>query len=187
MSHIRTFIAFHLPPDVRKLLGNAVAELNRQILNRSIRWVKPELMHITLRFLGDTAETSLPALYDTLDSLAKQHNTLEFELDTLGCFPNCKRPHVVWAGLRGDLKRVSTLKQALDAALQNLGWQPENRPFRPHITIGRVKNKLQLQKLIGNIKLKPLPIQVSKIHLIESNLTPQGPIYTTRHSSQLKN
>lgn len=185
MSSIRAFIAFKLPSQVRETLKESIAFLNGQVPDHSVRWVKPELMHITLRFLGETAESSLPAIYAALDNLAEHHDPLRLNLDKLGCFPNCSRPRVIWAGLQGDVQQASALKRDLEEVLQNLGWEPEDRPFRAHITIGRVKTKLQIKNTITKFNLQNGPIQIKELHLIQSNLTSQGPIYTTRHTSNL--
>jgi 2'-5' RNA ligase len=137
---IRAFIAIHLPDDVKKYLGNLTDELAEAVPRRSVRWVQPDRMHLTLRFLGDTDLALLPELQRALDATAAQYRQFGLQLHGFGCFPNCRRPRVLWVGVDGELKQAATLKDALDTALVPLGWDAEDRPFRPHLTLGRVND-----------------------------------------------
>ena len=186
MSTIRAFIAIQLPDDVRAALAQVNEILAAQLPQRSVRWVKPKLMHLTLRFLGDTAVSNLPSLYDALDESAAQHDEFMLRLDHLGCFPNCKQPRVIWAGLQGQLEAADAFKQDIDAALEPLGWEREERPFRPHLTLGRVKDSRMLRDTHWEANFEKQALPVTAIHLIESELTPGGPIYTVRHTSHLR-
>lgn len=184
MSKIRTFVAIHLSDEARQVLGQINQELARQV-PRGVRWVAPELMHLTLRFLGDTAVARLPAISQALDAVGAAHAPFQLRLDGLGCFPNRRRPRVIWAGLQGDLDDASALKEAIDAVLVDLGWDPEDRPFSPHLTLGRVKDSRELGGLRWDTAVQPATVPVTAVHLIESQLTPQGSIYTVRHTSTL--
>lgn len=185
MSDIRAFIAIQLPPAAQNELGEINDSFANQIPRGSVRWVKPHLMHLTLRFLGDTAESALPQIIEALNIVGKNHRHFSLYFDRLGCFPDCKRPRVIWAGLQGDLDKANSLKQALDEALQPLGWPLENRPFSPHITIGRIKDTKKISGMTWAAQLDKQLIGVKEIHLVQSKLTPGGPVYTIRHSSQL--
>jgi 2'-5' RNA ligase len=182
---IRAFIAFSLPPEVRTALGQVSSVLADQMPQRAVRWVKPDLMHVTLRFLGDTAVSLLPQLSAGLDQVAAQHNRFELTVSGLGCFPNRKRPRVIWAGLRGDLTSINGLAAGLNELLAPLGWEPEKRPFRPHLTLGRVKDSRKLQGIEWGTQVEEIVVGVTAVHLIESQLRPSGPIYTVRHTSPL--
>jgi RNA 2',3'-cyclic 3'-phosphodiesterase len=183
---IRAFIAIHLPQDVKAYLGHLAEDLGGQVPNRSVRWVKPNRMHLTLRFIGETEKNLLAQLGHALDNIANQHQPFSLQLAGFGCFPNCKRPRVLWAGVGGELEAASRLKADIDAALEPLGWKAENRPFQPHLTIGRVKESRAVSGQRWPNELTPLLIPADSIHLIESELTPNGPIYTVRHSSSLQ-
>lgn len=184
-KQIRIFIAISLPSEVRIALEQTSRELAEQMPPRSVRWVKPDLMHVTLRFLGDTAVSLLPQLTAGLDQIAAQHSRFELTVSGLGCFPNRKRPRVIWAGLRGDMAPVNGLVAELNALLVPLGWKPEKRPFRPHLTLGRVKDSRKLQEINWGVNVEEMVVGVTAVHLIESLLRSSGPIYTVRHSSQL--
>ena len=155
------------------------------ISNRAVRWVAPENMHLTLRFLGDTPEDKLTIISAELDTITKDFQPFSLYLDQLGCFPNRKRPRVIWAGLSGDLKTLNALQSRIEKVVQSLGWEGENRPFRAHLTIGRVKDSSQANRLDWDQQLEKQQISVSAVNLIESQLRPSGPVYTIRHESKL--
>ena len=186
MREIRAFIAIPLSTEVQALLGAVSQSWSEQIPERSIRWVKPHLMHITLRFLGNTEIASLPTLADALDRIAARNDAFTLRLDRTGCFPNNKRPRVIWVGLQGQLDAARALKQEIDEALGPLGWEQEDRSFRPHLTIGRVKNSRKVRGFRWEANVDPLPVPVPAIHLVESALHPAGPVYTVRHKSILR-
>jgi 2'-5' RNA ligase len=181
----RMFMAISLPDDVRAELGKVSETLAGQMPPRAVRWVKPDLLHVTLRFLGDTAVAQLPTIAAELDHVAAQHAPLNLQVAGLGCFPNRKRPRVIWAGLQGEVTAVQSLKQAIDRLLEPLGWAQETRPFRPHLTLGRVKDGRKLRGVEWGAEVKEMVAPVTAVHIIESRLTPQGPIYSVYHTSPL--
>ncbi|MCL4265291.1 MAG: RNA 2',3'-cyclic phosphodiesterase [Anaerolineae bacterium] len=190
VSNIRAFIAIELPLNIKQELGRISTALAGQLPPRAVRWVQPQNMHLTLRFLGDTARsgfglavTQLPHLGQQLDELAAHHAPFSLQLERLGCFPNPKRPRVIWTGVAGDLAALLAVKQELDERLAPLGWAVEDKPFSAHLTIGRVGDGRLPSTLNWNLPVKPLPFVVANIHLIESQLTPKGPLYTVRHTA----
>ncbi len=187
MKTIRAFIAITLPDGVRQRLGETSQALAALAPPRAVRWVSPDLLHLTVRFLGDTEVAKLPAIYAALDTLAAAHPAFTMRLDQLGCFPTPRRPRVIWVGLQDEGGQAVVLQQAVDQALIPLGWQPEGKPFQLHLTLGRVKNEAaRLDELPWGQKQEPLPVPVTALHVIESQLRPSGPIYTARHSSPLR-
>lgn len=186
MSQIRAFIAVILPPAVRQALGALAARQAAQVPPGSVRWVKPEAMHLTVRFLGDTAVAALPQLEAAMDSAAAAQDLFELHTQGFGCFPHCRRPRVLWAGLAGDLAAMVALKRSLDTRLVPLGWPPEERAFSPHLTLGRVKDGQALQDQRWPENVPELPIAVTGLTLIRSDLRPEGPQYTVLHHSPLR-
>lgn len=189
MTTIRAFIAIDLPPDVKAALGHVAATLGEGLPRGTVRWVRPEQMHLTLAFLGDTPVEKLPEIEAALDTITTQQQPFALALDGVGCFPNRRRPRVVWVGLAaaggGESAPLLVLKAALDEALTPLGWLPEDKPFRAHLTLGRVKDERAAQGIEWTADVPPLTVPVTAIHLIESQLRPEGPLYTIRHTSQL--
>ena len=190
MTTIRAFIAIDLPPNVKGALGDVAATLAGRVPRgalgtAAVRWMRPEQMHLTLRFLGDTPADRLPALFAALDGLAADRAPFALHLTEVGCFPNTRRPRVVWVGLGGAEQALATLVAALEAALRPLGWPPEDKPFRAHLTLGRVKDERAAQGVEWAAAVPPLPVPVTAVHLIESQLRPDGPRYFVRHASAL--
>lgn len=185
MTTIRAFIAVPLPDPVKGALGEIARVLRGRVPPGAVRWVRPEQMHLTLNFLGDTAVTQLPAIQRAMDTVANQSAPFSMHLDAIGCFPNARRPRVVWAGLEGDVARLAALKLALDTNLAALGWPPEDKPFHAHLTLGRVKDERGARGIEWSADVPSLAVPVAAIHLIESTLRPDGPVYTVRHASEL--
>jgi RNA 2',3'-cyclic 3'-phosphodiesterase len=189
MNTIRAFIALHLPPAVKQELGRISGELASRVPPGAVRWVRPEQMHLTVRFLGDTPVERLADIQAAMDATAGQYEPFDVGLDAVGCFPNCKRPRVVWVGLVDDWNKESpqllSLKKSLDMSLVPLGWEPETKPFRAHLTLGRVKDEHAVRESDWTVGVAPLTVAVNAIHLIESELRPTGPVYTIRHRSDL--
>jgi 2'-5' RNA ligase len=185
MITIRAFIAVDLPPAVKAALTDVAATLGGRVPRGAVRWVRPEQMHLTLRFLADTPADRLPALAAALDTLAAGHAPFALHLTDVGCFPNDRRPRVVWVGLGGEEAKLIALVAALEAALHPLGWPPEDRPFRAHLTLGRVKDEWAAQGVDWAAAVPALKIPIAAVHLIESKLRPKGPVYTVRHTSTL--
>ncbi len=185
MITIRAFIAIGLPANVKAALGDVAAALAAGVPRGAVRWVRPEQMHLTLRFLGDTPIDRLPALAAALDDVAGRQASFVLRLTTTGCFPNARRPRVVWVGLGGEAAALAALVAGLNAALGALGLPPENKPFRAHLTLGRVKDDRVAQGIDWSAAVSPLNVPVTAVHLIESQLRPEGPLYTVRHTSTL--
>ena len=185
MSTIRAFIAVHLPDAVKDVLNETARSLAERVPSGTVRWVRPEQMHLTLFFLGDTAVAKLPAVQQAMDGTAGRFSLFNLYTNDVGCFPNARRPRVIWVGLASEEARLTSLKAAIDAALDPLGWPAEDKPFRAHLTLGRVKDDRGLGEVKWTADVARLAVPVAAIHLIESQLRSAGPIYTIRHTSKL--
>jgi RNA 2',3'-cyclic 3'-phosphodiesterase len=183
---VRAFIAIPLPTAVKDTLSRLSGQLARQTPPGAVRWVKPEAMHLTLRFLGDTAVTQLPAITASLNTIAAQCAPFTLTTTELGCFPHAKRPRVIWVGVQTDGDALTQLKQALDQQLAPLGWPPEGKPFRPHLTLGRVKeDRAQIILPWGQLPERK-SWAVTAVELIQSELRPGGSKYTVRGAAMLR-
>lgn len=184
----RLFIAAHLPADARRYLGRLTDDLAQRVPRAAVRWVAPPALHLTFAFLGDWPTTQLIDTEALLDRVAAAHAPIDLHLSSLGYFPNASRPRVVWVGLSGPpaaLRALNAVKHDLDDRLQTLGWKAEDRLFQPHLTLGRVKQPLRPDALPAQVAVQPLVVPVAALHLMRSELLPQGPRYTTLHSAQL--
>ena len=126
----------------------------------AVRWTAPENMHITLKFLGDVHQDDLPLLKEELDEVAGESARLMLELGSNGCFPGERTPRILWTGMDGDLRRMSSLATRLDGAMVRCGFPAERREFRPHVTVGRVRSGTQ-QRVLAAIGQRWLEARAS--------------------------
>ena len=196
MKPIRSFVSIDLSPEAQAALTKLQNELKRQGPPHSIRWTAPKNIHLTLHFLGDIAPDKVDRAAEALRASVSTQPVFSLELGRLGCFPNIRRPRIIWVGVGGDTTSLATLHGRLGRKLsQSIDFSPETRPYAPHLTIGRVKKGIPSRRLnqLGQILereqskvglLAPLP--VTEISLIQSDLTPTGPIYTQLAQSNLQ-
>ena len=185
MSTIRAFIAIELSNAARAVLTEVNEALAQQAPRQAVRWVNPERMHLTLRFLGDTPVEKVADLKTVLDDAAKHVEPFVMTLDSLGCFPNERKPRVIWVGVMGDVAQAETLRASIDRMLEPLGWEMERRPFRAHLTLGRVKEQRRELRLPWGKRVAPAEIPVHEIVLFESRLGADGSRYIAKHRSRL--
>lgn len=176
---MRTFVAVELPGETRRELQDLIEQLRRSGIRAA--WVRPDRMHLTLRFLGEIAEDQVVAIGEMLARGCAGRSPFECAVQGAGAFPNVRRPNVIWAGvgpLEGGLGEVQALAEA--AALR-VGLKPENRPFRPHLTLGRIRRPEEAGHL--GRALAPLTefrgrgFLVTGVTLFSSTLKPTGPVY----------
>jgi 2'-5' RNA ligase len=189
----RLFIAIKLPPNVLSGLGQLQDQLIEQTPPRLVRWVKPQGIHLTLKFLGDVPTIRRDSLQNALAAAAKEHSGFELATGELGCFPNLRRPRVVWVDIPHDVAPLAALYTSLEKHIASLGFPTETRPFNPHLTLGRVRRDAnrsdasQLGALIGNTRVDEVHRwQVTEVSLLRSELKPSGAVYTTLFDAPLK-
>ena len=134
----RTFVAIPLPPNIQKALAGLQRRLARHHAE-TIRWVQPESIHLTLRFLGGIDPELAPGISREIEEAATSTGRFQLRMAGTGTFPPKGRPKVVWAGVEGEVKRLERLRSRVEGALSRVGFEPEARPFLPHVTLGRVK------------------------------------------------
>ena len=185
MAGIRSFVAVELNDAARSALNQLQAELNRQTPPHTVRWTKPDSIHLTLQFLGDIPPAQVNALENALQTACSGLPAFEMALEGLGVFPNPRRPRIVWVGLSETGGVLRTLHKRVGQALSPLGYPPESRPFKPHLTIGRaVRDAAQrdlqsLGELVGKVEIGKLAqVSVDHISLMKSDLRPGGSVYT---------
>jgi 2'-5' RNA ligase len=186
---IRAFIAIDLPEDVRSALGEAQARLKRAKLGVKVSWTKVANLHLTLQFLGYVEEVAVEKIRDALETVARQHEPFELAMRGAGGFPNENRPRVLWIGCDDAPGKLKELARSVQAAMQPLGFEPERREFSAHLTLGRVKfprPDAALTRALDSIKDTACGLmRVEVVHLFESQLHPEGSIYTKLSSHKL--
>ena len=180
---IRAFIAVNLPDDVLDRVGQVQAELKPAARGGAVRWAAAGQIHLTLKFLGNIASASLPELEAALHRAGAGINPFELRAEGLGGFPDLQRPRVLWAGLAGELSSLHALQTNVLRETEAWG-KPEERAFHAHLTLGRVKDcrPRELRELLAKIESMPAPQLgrwlVNEIHLMRSELSPDGSRYT---------
>jgi 2'-5' RNA ligase len=184
MDRIRTFIAIELPQNVKTVLKRLQLDLGAN-KDTSVKWINPDGIHLTLKFLGNVDPRAIPKLTGAMENSARNTEPFSLSVSQLGAFPNAKSPRVVWVGLTGDIGILAELQKRLDRSLVSIGFTPENRPFSPHLTLGRIRDGIRpnqrraLAEKLAATRLKSnSSIRVAAINLMQSDLTPQGAIYT---------
>jgi len=183
MDEIRAFIALELPSEINIALSDLVSQL-RTGHERSVKWVHPDGIHLTLKFLGNIPVSKVAVIADVLHMTAAEGKPFALELGKLGAFPGLKSPRVAWVGLGGNVADVVQLQKRLDHALVPLGFPAEKRAFSPHLTLGRVRDgatsrdRIQLSASLTSIKpISAPPFKTERLTLMKSTLTPNGAIY----------
>jgi RNA 2',3'-cyclic 3'-phosphodiesterase len=188
---IRTFIAVEFSAKTRETLGGVTRRLALAGPERAVSWVKRELMHLTLKFLGETPTDALPKIVAALEGVAKGQTAFDVQTSGLGCFPNLKKPRVIWMGFEPEgMTRLSGLNRAVEGAVAPLGFPTETRPFSPHLTLGRVRKEVgaeQAARVGAAVRaLADVPIlndSIGAVVLIKSELRSGGPLYTVLHTA----
>ena len=179
----RAFIAIDLPESVKSFLSDVQETLKSYGFR--VKWVRPQNIHLTLKFLGDTATAHTDKISEAMALATRNFPIVPLKAKGIGVFPNARRPRVIWAGLNGQLETLANLQQTLDAHLADLGFARDTRAFKSHLTLGRVKGKIASDRMKAAIdKLKELEsesFEASQIILFKSELRPTGAVYTKVH------
>ncbi len=186
MKPLRLFIAFSTPPLVKESALRLIGTLRSA--NADVSWERGEKLHCTVKFLGDTAPDRIPGLMEVLTILAESVPPFAVSYRSVGCFPNNRSPRVLWIGIEDPSGTLKDLQQKLEASLTTLGFEPEDRPFHPHLTLGRVrspKNQRQLLAMMETVTFASDLYTVDAFMLMQSELQPTGSLYREEKSFPL--
>jgi RNA 2',3'-cyclic 3'-phosphodiesterase len=193
-SVIRAFIAIELSDDIHHRLDDVEHQIQSragETARRAVRWVAAENIHLTLKFLGDVSTDQLTPITGLLAEVAASYPGLDLTIGGSGAFPNARRPRVVWVGCEGS-PVLGRLQKAVDQAMDRLGYPREERPFSPHLTLGRVNENArgdelaQLVRALGETHVGELGrVKVETFHLFKSELHPGGAVYTRLNTFRL--
>ena len=187
MSRIRTFIAV----DLDKAVRNRTIVLQETLMKAGteVKWVEPENLHVSLLFLGEVGDREVVDVCRVVEEVAKEHPSFLMSVETAGCFPNPRRPRVLWVGVGEGTQPLCAIHDALETPLLELGYRREERKYSPHITLGRVKSDRPTEKLASALAQhagwKGGEIQVRELLVMGSKLTPIGPEYTVLSRGKL--
>ena len=188
---IRAFVAVELTDELRSAIAlvqtqvkaELARELRRTAPDARLQWVRPEAIHLTLKFLGDIEDGQVEDIAQALAVAVSPQARFSMEVGGLGVFPDLRAPRVLWIGLSGPGPLVS-LAQSVDQALAGLDFSLETRPFNPHLTLARIKERgREVGKALAVIGLLAqgspvgtLPVQT--VSLMRSELKPSGAVYS---------
>ncbi|MEW6335153.1 MAG: RNA 2',3'-cyclic phosphodiesterase [Thermodesulfobacteriota bacterium] len=178
---IRSFLALEPPEEVLGQIASIQDRL-RKVLRGDIRWVRPEGIHLTLRFFAGISPDEASDVGTAVGKAADQERPFSLAAGGLGLFPDPRRPRVLWLGLGGDVERLLAFQRRTEQALVQIGFPREERPFRPHLTLGRIRTARGLADLARALE-KSQEYAAGRfvapgLALIQSRLTPGGALYT---------
>jgi len=179
LEKVRSFIAVNLNPEIKEYLASLQANLN--VPETKIKWVEKNNLHLTMKFLGYISLEQTILIKSKLKEIASQYRPFIIRLSSnIGIFPTYQMPRIIWVGIKEGINQLNELYNSIENNLSNKGFPRENKDFTGHITIGRVKfirDKDNFIQILKSIEVNNFSQEVGSIDLMESKLTPNGPIY----------
>ena len=177
---IRTFIAIEIPEDIQPILGRLQSSFKKFRLN--IRWVPPESIHLTLKFLGNIRPDQIQPVSSMLMEAVSSHGVFNLRGVGIGVFPHIRKPRVFWVGIGGDVQALRSLQASVEDRLSRLGFEKERRPYKGHLTVGRAKGNIDSRRLVnamaacGEFSFRPFAVE--RLTFFSSDLQKGGARYT---------
>jgi RNA 2',3'-cyclic 3'-phosphodiesterase len=180
-KNIRAFLAIEPPEDILQAISGLQEKLKREISGR-ISWTKPQGQHLTLKFFGDISSDDVKNICAAAQSQTAAAAALNLKIEKIGVFPDARRPRVIWCGVTGDGEKLLRLQKQLDSDFAGIGFPCEDRPFRAHLTLGRIKDTHGLTGISAALHKYSAfaagEFDCKELILFQSKLLPQGPVYT---------
>ena len=178
---IRSFLAFELPPEIKKIIFHVSEEAKKFPLD--VRWVKASNIHLTMVFMGNILMEHLEGISEAVSKACKMYGPFNISLKGMGVFSNRRNPRVLWVGLEGDIERMSYFRGTLQKSLKSFGVKEEKRRFNPHLTLGRFRKGSRpsehLDDLLSRYQDLTSPVStLEELVLFKSDLNPKGAVYT---------
>jgi 2'-5' RNA ligase len=193
MEQVRTFIAIELDETIEDALADLQEQLKAKVPRDSVRWVKSEGIHLTLKFLGNVPANRIEEVERTLTQACVGFPAFSFSVGGLGCFPNPRRPRVVWVGVQEESGTLKRLQKAIEDGMERLGFPPEGRRFHAHLTLGRTQRRAssgdvrRLGQLVEETDIGELGrMEARAVSLMKSDLKPTGAVYTQLAAVELE-
>ena len=190
---LRAFIAVEIPHEIRQAIHEQATVALKRTIGPLVRWVPPENLHLTLKFLGDISPASVDMLTQMLRAEADAARPFEMHVGGLGSFPSLRRARVLYIGIQAGAG-LEALNHGIESACVRLGYEAEERPFSPHLTLGRVRQEVspadgqKIRAALEGLRIDSLgTARVDSAHLFKSDLKPSGSVYTQLFSAPFKN
>jgi RNA 2',3'-cyclic 3'-phosphodiesterase len=188
MNKIRTFIAFDIPTEIREHISTFTEKLRKS--HADVKWVNAKNIHITLKFLGDVAENLISEVANQVNDSIEAIKPFEIQIIGSGAFPNYKKPRIIWIGAQSPNNLLQSVASSLETNLAQLGFDKEDRPYAPHLTIGRVKSLSGIHDVVNQLQENENydfgKYLSNEIIVMRSDLKPSGPIYTPLQKINIK-
>ena len=180
-KNIRAFLAIEPPEDILRKISGLQEKLKREISGR-ISWTRPHGQHLTLKFCGDISAEDVKNICAVVQKHTASEASLNLKIEKLGVFPAARRPRVLWCGTTGDVEKLFALQKKMDGDFAKIGFPAEDRPFRAHLTLARIKDLRELtgisEALTKYSSFTAGGFVCRNLALFQSNLSAQGAIYT---------
>ena len=184
---IRSFLAIELPESILRKIGEIQESLRSS--HADVRWTNPEKIHLTLKFFGNIEESRIDPIFKAIEEPIRNTPPFSIKVRGVGAFPHLRNARVIWIGLLDERETLTSLQKEIEAYLEKIGFQPEDRPFRPHLTLGRVKSGRGRDELAERMEGRGEEefgdFEVERVVLFKSDLRPSGPIYTPLREMKL--
>lgn len=182
---IRAFLAIELSDDVKSILRELTERLDRAGID-GLKPVRPENIHLTVKFFGDVSANRVDSIVGALTLAARAIQPFILRLGSVGAYPNSRNPRVLWVGLDGDVVSLREAHRYIEAALEDINIKPDSRKFSPHLTVARLRDRASpserrraAELLLNAAYQTGHPVTVERLSLMRSILRPEGPQYTT--------
>lgn len=188
----RIFVAVDISEEARREISEYIENLRRQFPAPRVGWDKPEKLHLTLKFLGDTDDEQLAKLSQAVEETARQISNFKLRIAGTGAFPNRRKARVLWLGVEDEKGSLRKLNEILESECERSSFSRETRDFKAHLTIARLREPEKSKNLVAahlQGKFEAPEFEVSEIVIYQSELSPQGSRYTvvSRHGFNLEN
>ncbi|HUN53765.1 MAG TPA: RNA 2',3'-cyclic phosphodiesterase [Smithella sp.] len=184
-KNIRAFLAIEPPEDILLKISGLQEKLKREISGR-ISWTRPQGQHLTLKFFGDISTEDIKNICAAVQKHTASETYLNLKIEKLGVFPDARRPRVLWCGTTGDVEKLSILQKKLDGDFAKISFPAEDRPFRAHLTLARIKDSHGLagipEALTKYSSFTAGEFVCRELMLFQSKLSGQGAVYTKLES-----
>jgi RNA 2',3'-cyclic 3'-phosphodiesterase len=177
---IRAFVALKLPESTIFSIKKIQEDL--KLFRFPVRWVRPENIHLTIRFFGEIAESDIDKIGNAMNDCAGRHAPFSLSARGIGVFPGILRPRVIWTGISGEASLLFSLQKELEKRFEESGFKKDDRPFKGHLTLGRFRDRAEGEKLTEALrKFQNFESEIfaaGRLYLYKSDLKPEGPLYT---------
>jgi len=177
---IRSFLAIELPKPILRKIEEVQGDFRST--HADVRWVNPEKIHLTLKFFGNIEESRIDPIFKFIGEVIRNTHPFSLKVRGVGAFPSLKNPRVIWMGLVNGKEVLASLQKQIEIQLGKIGFQPEDRPFHPHLTLGRMRSSRGKEELVGRMEKHRDEefgdFKIERVVLFKSDLKPTGPIYT---------